>query len=73
MAQATREFIRALAEANGLTIPEERLDLVLRQYENFLRSLNELNSLPLPLEAEPAFVFGLSSALATNPVPGRED
>jgi hypothetical protein len=73
VAQATREFVRALAEANGLTLPEERLDLVLRQYENFLRSLNELNTLPLPVEAEPAFVFGLSSALATNPVPGRKD
>ena len=58
MPQPTKDFIRTLAEANGLTIPEERLELVLRQYESFLRSLKELNTLQLPVEAEPTFVFG---------------
>ena len=66
MPQPTKDFIRALAEANGLTIPDERLDLVLRQYESLLRSLTELNKLQLPLEAEPAFVFGLHSTPAPN-------
>jgi hypothetical protein len=64
--QPTRDFIRALAEANGLTIPDERLELVLRQYESLLRSLTELNKLQLPLEAEPAFVFGHHSTAAPS-------
>ena len=67
MQEPTREFIRALAAANGLTIPDERLDLVLRQYVSFLRTLDEINSLPLPTESEPAFVFSLPA-----PAPGGE-
>lgn len=55
----TRDFIQSLARANGLEIPEERLELVLRQYQNFLRTLEELDSLPLGREAEPATVFSL--------------
>ena len=47
MPQPTKELVRALAEANGLTIPEERVELVLRQYENLLRNLEAINSLPL--------------------------
>jgi hypothetical protein len=56
----TKEFIRTLAAANGLTIPEERLELVLRQYESFLRTLEEINSVLLAREAEPAIVYSLS-------------
>lgn len=73
MPQPTKEFIRALAEANGLTIPEERLELVLRQYENLLRSVNELNSLQLALEAEPAFVFGHHSTPPPSTGRSREE
>ena len=64
MPQPTKELIRALAEANGLAIPEERLELVLRQYESFLRSLDQINTLPLPLEAEPAIVFRPGMAIS---------
>jgi hypothetical protein len=73
MAQLTTDFIRTLAQANGLTIPEERLELVLQQYESFLRSLHELNTLELPLEAEPAFVFGHHVMAATDAARDRED
>ena len=73
MPQPTKELIRALAEANGLAIPEERLELVLRQYESFLRSLDQINTLPLPLEAEPAILFGHPSIAASVPGRGRED
>jgi hypothetical protein len=64
----TKDFIRALAAANGLTIPEERLDLVLREYESFQRTTAELNTLPLAREAEPAVIFSLASqhALASS-------
>jgi hypothetical protein len=73
MTQPTTDFIRTLAQANGLTIPEERLELVLQQYESFLRSLHELNTLELPLEAEPALVFGHHVMAATDAARDRED
>jgi hypothetical protein len=56
MQELTNEFIRTLAAANGITIPDERLDLVRREYEGFLRRLAEINTLPLPRETEPAIV-----------------
>ena len=73
MPQLTTDLIRTLARANGLTIPEERLELVLQQYESFLRSLNEINKLELPLEAEPAFVFGHHVTAATDAARDREN
>ena len=54
MQDVTNEFIRILAAANGLTFPDERLDLVRRQYESFLRVLAEIGTLALPREVEPA-------------------
>ena len=57
--EITKEFIQKLARANGLEIPEERLEVVLRQYQSFLRTLERLESLPLPREADPATVFSL--------------
>ena len=73
MSQPTKELIRELAAANGLTIPEGRLELVLRQYESFLRSLQEINSLPLPIEAEPAIVFALPHGATAIDGRKRED
>jgi len=66
----TKEFIQSLAAANGLTIPEERLELVLRQYESFMRTLGEINSLPLPREAEPAIVYSLQQQPPAAPASG---
>jgi hypothetical protein len=60
MQELTPELIRTLATANGLAIPEERLELVLRQYESYLRTLHEIESIPLPPETEPSFVPGSS-------------
>ena len=62
MQEMTRETLRILAAANNLRVSEERLDLVLREYESLLRSLAALDALPLPREAEPANVFSLPSA-----------
>lgn len=56
MQEPTRELVRDLAAASGLTIPEERLDLVLRQYKEYLQTLRELASLELPRETEPAII-----------------
>jgi hypothetical protein len=63
----TRDTIRTLAAANGLTIPEERLDLVLEQYQSFLRTLAQIDTLDLPRETEPATTFGLPGPDSTRP------
>ena len=55
----SREFIKTLAAANGLTIPEERLEVVQRQYESFLRTLAEIQQLELPREMEPSILYTL--------------
>jgi hypothetical protein len=65
--EVTRDMVRALAAANGLTIPEERLELVRRQYEGYLRTLEQLDALELPRETEPATVFALPVASAPPP------
>ena len=60
MQAMNRDSLRALASANGLTIAEERLDLVLREYLNLMQTLQELNALELSSEAEPADIFALA-------------
>ena len=57
----TRELIQALALANGLNLPDDRVDVVLEQYESYLRTIEELDSLSLPQESEPAILFSLPS------------
>ena len=57
----TKELIQALALANGVHLPEERLDAVLRQYQSYLQTLARLDSLPLTREAEPEIMFSLPS------------
>ena len=69
MQEFSDDFIRTLAAANGLRIPDERLELVRRQYESFLRTLIELETLPLPREAEPATF--LLPAAPPMPNPGK--
>jgi len=55
----TKDFIRTLAAANGLTIPEERLEVVQRQYESYLRTLLEIQQLELERETEPSILYTL--------------
>ena len=63
--------IRALAEANGISIPEDRLEIVLKQYQVYLGILNQLDSFLLDREAEPAVKFELPTG-GTASVPGRQ-
>ena len=63
-APITREFVRALALAQGVTIPDERLDDVLAQYRAFMESIARLDSLALPKEAEPEIIFAPSTHTA---------
>ena len=55
----TKDFIRTLAAANGLTIPEERLEVVQRQYESYLRTLLEIQQIELERETEPSILYTL--------------
>lgn len=71
MQDITREFIRTLAAANGITIADERLEQVRRQYESFLRTLGEIDTVALPPETEPATVFLLASPAPPPPASGR--
>ena len=61
-------MVRALAEANGISIPDDRLDIVLEQYRTYLELLNHLDAFLLSREAEPAVKFELPRAGTT---PGR--
>ena len=69
MQELSDDFIRTLAAANGLRIPDERLELVRRQYAGFLRTLTELDALPLTREADPAT---FPQPAAPMPNPGKE-
>ncbi len=53
------EMIRTLAEANGLSIPDDRLEVVLEQYQTYLDLLNQLDAFLLSREAEPSVKFEL--------------
>lgn len=66
-ATITTDTIRTLAEAAGLRIPDERLPLVLQQYQGFVRIVEQLDALNLPRETEPATSFGLQPATPPPP------
>lgn len=71
MQDVTKEFIRTLAAANGIAIPEERLDLVRVQYQGFIRSLAEINTLPLPGETEPSVTYSLAPPMVPSSGGGK--
>ena len=66
-----KAFIQTLAEANGIAIPEERLEVVLKQYQTYLELWNRLDSLPLDMGAEPSATFALPTE-GTGAVPPRQ-
>jgi len=61
MAEVDKALLQTLAEANGIPIPEDRLEVVLKQYQTYLGLLNQLESFPLDREAEPSLKFELSA------------
>lgn len=52
-------LIRTLAEANGISIPDNRLDIVLEQYRTYLELLNHLDTFLVSREEEPSVKFEL--------------
>lgn len=71
MQEITREFIRTLATANGITIADDRLEQVRRQYEGFMRTLSEIDAVPLAPDTEPATAFLLGSPAPPPTASGR--
>jgi len=63
-------MVRALAEANGISIPDDRLDIVLKQYQTYLELLSQLDAFLLSREAEPSVKFELPTG-GTAQAPGR--
>ncbi len=61
MQTLSRDLVRALAAANGLSISEDRLDRVQREYEGFVGAVAALEALTLDREVEPAHIFPLVS------------
>ena len=64
MQHVTPDFLKALAAANGLIIPDERVALVLDEYQSLLRAVADLNALPVTRELEPAGLFTLAAIVA---------
>lgn len=62
-------LIRTLAESNGISIPDDRLELVLKQYQTYLTLLSHLDTFLLSREAEPKFELPKGGAA---PAPGRQ-
>jgi len=67
MAEVDKALIQTLAEANGISIPEDRLEVVLKQYQTYLGLLNQLEAFPLAQEAEPSLTFQLPADGAGSP------
>ena len=67
MQEITPAFIRSLAAVNGITIADEQLESVRKQYESFIRTLMEIEAVPLTPEVDPAVIFGLAPAAMTTP------
>lgn len=65
------EMVQALAEANGISIPDDRLDIVLSQYRTYLELLSQLDTFLLSREAEPAVKFELSTTGTAQSPGGR--
>jgi hypothetical protein len=55
----TKDVIKSLAQVHGVNIPDDRLDSVLKQYQNYLETLRRLESLPIGREAEPEIIYSL--------------
>ena len=71
MQHITGEFIRTLAAANGIAISDAQLEPVRQQFESFMRTVTEIEAVPLAPEVDPAVVFGLAPAAMSTPENGR--
>jgi hypothetical protein len=64
--QAIKDMMRAIAKANGRPLSEERIDVDLPAYKNFLLALERLDAYKFAVEDEPAFHFSLEPFAAPS-------
>jgi hypothetical protein len=55
--QELKDVMRAIARANGRPLSDERIEIDLPAYKNYLAAIERLNAYQFPVEAEPAFHF----------------
>lgn len=67
MQALTGEFIKRLAAANGIDLPDERVDLVRPEYESLMRSVAIISALAIPGETEPALGQSLAPPAIVPP------
>jgi hypothetical protein len=67
MSEVTGAFIVTLASANGIDLPEERVELVRREYENLMRSVAILDGLSIAAGTEPAIGQSLAPPCIAEP------
>ena len=71
MPDISGDFVKTLASANGIELPDERVELVRREYENLMRSVAILDGLSVPRETEPAIGQTLAPSCIASPADGR--
>ena len=55
--QDLKDVMRAIAKANGRPLSDERIEIDLPAYKNYLAAIERLNAYQFAVEAEPAFHF----------------
>lgn len=61
-----KDVMRAIAKANGRPLSNERIDLALPAYKNYLAAIERLSSYNFAVEDEPAFHFALRPQSGTK-------
>jgi hypothetical protein len=63
-----KDVMRAIAKANGRPLSDERLDVDLPAYKNYLAAIERFSAYAFAVEDEPAFHFHLRP----QPTPDKE-
>ena len=67
----SKETLKSLAGANGINLPDERLERVLNQYKKYLELLARVDAYDLKREAEPETIFTLEPYAASRKAESR--
>jgi hypothetical protein len=63
-----KDLMRAIAKANGRPLSDERIDVDLPAYKNYLAAIARFSTYNFAVEDEPAFHF----SLRPQPTPAKE-
>jgi hypothetical protein len=61
-----KQIMKAIARANGRPLSDERVEIDLPAYKNYLAMVERLSAYPFRVEDEPAFHFSYKPAPAPN-------